>query len=231
MAGALVSASRGSGGKIWNVLCLIFLPLWIIFLSGFTSAIRVNDGLAVLGWISLVTLAAFTFATGIAAAKVTLGGLTVSEITSSWKAQFSDGNLGRKVVILLPAALVVLTIPLAFVAAVPATVAAIVNGVLVAKSIRQDIEYGEALAYRIGAAVGGELSAGSLTWGQNGSLILSPIPAGAFQVVSKLDDLHERIAEFAPEYEIAHMDSSQIVFVAAGTTAPTETPGIESPVV
>lgn len=228
----MVSASRGRGGKIWNVLCLIFLPLWIIFLSGFTSSINGSGGFVVFGWISLAVLATFTFATGIAAAKVTFEGLTVSDITRSWKAQFSDGNLGRKVVILLPALLVLLTIPLAFLAALPAAAAAIINGVLVARSIRRNFEYGEAVAERIGAAVGGELSAGSLMWGENGSLVLSPIPAGAFQVISKLEDLHGRIAQFAPEYEIKHLDSSQIVLVpVADRTGPADSLRIESPTV
>lgn len=213
LAGALVSASRGRGTKIWNVLCIIFLPLWMVAFSVWTGFIHGEAEYAGIGWFSVVAIALTTFATGIAAAKVTFPGLAIRQIAGGWRDQFQEGGLGQKTLILLPAIFIVVSVLFPFIAGVFAAAAVITNGVLVGRAFLRNVAASDAVSARIGAALGGFALGEHLTWGRDGSITLSPIPAGAFNVVSRLEDLHSRIAEFAPEYEIVQMDSTHIVFM------------------
>lgn len=229
VGGAAVTAAANVGfSRIWNWLCVIFLPGWLIVFSigipGIGAADTITGGAAgyrTWGWISLILSVFFLYFLTMAAAKITAPSLvTVPVATGAIFGYLRYGSWGRRIAFALPAIFLILTPFLSAFAAIAGAASAIVIGVISANAIKQEYIAAEQLAVRLGSALGGELLPGSLFYGaEPGTFGISPLPPQALTLVSNIDELRPRIDSFAPEWEVRFLDTQTLIVGPRGHAA------------
>lgn len=224
-AGGLISsvalnAPRGTFRKIWNILCIIFLPMWAALFgaangrAGATAAF----GIIVLG--GLCTLFA-----GIASVKVFSGGSKITKTVALWWGAFvAYGSIGKGFILSPIALLLVAAATSVFSAGAMSSllsaltvISAVVVGAVVGRAEKARLigeeEYVDGLLHQISMVFGSPLDDGSVSWGSEpGSIVISPIPVGASRTMGQLTDLHGRCSEFAPDFEVSELASNRVVF-------------------
>jgi hypothetical protein len=211
-------ASNVGFGRIWNWLCVIFLPIWLIVFSigavGIMASGSNAAGFAVWGWTCMVLSVLFTIFLTNAAAKITAPyQLTSFGVIGFWINTIRYGSWGKKIFFLLPAIfLVFVALGFAVFASVLSIGTAIGVGVYVGVYVKKENAIAEQLAVRLGTALGGELLPGSLFYGNEpGTFGIHPLPPAAIALVSDVNELRPRIDSFAPEWEVRYLDTETLI--------------------
>jgi hypothetical protein len=215
LGGAAVTTVSNVGfGRIWNWLCVVFLPLWLFVLSVGAIGILGSGSLPVWGWASLILSALLTIFLINSAAKIAAPGIVNNRGVSGFViSTVRNGSVGRKIVFLLPALFLLLEVlGMAVFAAILSVAASIAIGVHVGKTFKKENAAVEELGRRLGSALGGELLPGSLFYGDEpGTFSVHPLPPAALALVNSVDELRPRIDSFAPEWEVRYLDTATLI--------------------
>jgi hypothetical protein len=224
-----LNAPRGTGAKIWNILCLVFLPMWAAFMAfACANAFEMQGGMALFN--IFVTVGLFTLLTGIASVKLFSGGTKLFRTFRLWWGTFSALAIPGKVLMLLPFGLLLGaaiapaagSVGTASLLGLATAIYTICVGAFVGKQERarlaEEDRFVANILHSIEAVFGATFEDGSVTWGaEPGSVVISPIPFGTSRNLNQLSELHARCAEFAPEFLISELTSTRVTFLPVTT--------------
>ena len=214
-----VNAPRGTFGKIWNVLCLIFLPLWVAFF-GYAATLPMQAGVAPIGMI-LISAGPLVIFIRIAAIRAT-SPMGVVQAYGTWWNSLSSTSIQGKLMLSSPAILLLVagigaalgSAAVGVLGTSASAIAAIVAGVYIGKERKAYVAFAESVITRITGVVGSDLVDGSVNWTSNFETIsVTPFPVEAMINLNALSDLHHRCSQFAPEYELENLTANGVTFV------------------